>query len=46
VKDFIKVAPPSPEEVERRRQVAATLEAFRERLGNITNVAMNLQKDG
>ena len=46
VKDFIKVAPPSPEEVDRRRQVAATLDAFRQRLGNITNVAMNVQKQG
>lgn len=46
IKDFIKVAPPSPEEMERKRQVDATLAAFKAKLGNITSVALNLQKQG
>lgn len=38
------MAPPSPQEIERKKQVSETLTNFRDALKRITNTAMNVQK--
>jgi hypothetical protein len=43
VKDFIKIAPPSPQELERRKAVKDTLSAFKGALQRITSTALNIQ---